>query len=318
MKKQTYIIISCVLVTILAILSTILIIKGPVKNENNKYGSEAKIYLKTFDLELINDDEPYYVIKGLTSSYGVSLTRVEIPSLIDGISVKKIITNENKFGEFKNVKSLFIPETIDFIGLDDYLTPNYFDGAINLIQIEVDEKNTSYASVNGVLYDYNKEALLKYPAGKTSKSYTTLDSTKKIWSMAFYGTFYLEEVIISRSVQTIDSSAFRNSDALKRVNFEDSSNLLEINELAFSNNKKLEEIILPDSLRKLGNSALSYNDSLKEVFIPANISEFGYSIVAGCQSVIIYTTSENLENLKSLADHFNTSIGFSDRITTKK
>lgn len=313
MKKKTYFIILGILVVILVALSTILIIKGPVKVDKNKYGTEAKTYLKTFDIEL-SEDEQYYIIKGLTTTYGATLTRIEFPDTIDGIVVKKITTNENKFGEYKNVKSIFIPKSVDFIGLDDLKTENYFDGAINLMNIEVDENNENFISIDGVLYDKAKENLLKFPSTKTSRNYNILETTKKIYANAFFGCFYLESIFIPQSVSVIGSSAFRNSSALKTVLFEDNSKLEEIEELAFAYLDYLEEIILPTNLVKLGSGALSHNKALRYVFVPSNISYFGYNITSSSSNVNLYTTQDNLDNLKANSRHFNTSKDFENRI----
>ncbi len=315
MSKKVYIIIVSILVVVLGTLTTILIIKGPVKKSNTTYGTEAKEYLKTFDLELREENgEKYYVVTGLTSGYGRSLTKIEYPETIDGITVKRIETNENKFIELKNVKYLNIPKTIEFIGIGSTNEENFFDGASNLESINVSSLNEKYTSINGVLYNKEKNILLKYPAKKQSTSFEIIESVEIINDYAFYGTSFLTSVTISKNVSTIKNSAFRNSSALSTVDFTNCLNLEVIESFAFASSDKLDNVKLPNTLKELGSNVFAGCKILSYLFIPSSVVTFGYNITSVCPNIVIYTSSDNLDFLKENAKHFSTSKNFEEKI----
>ena len=295
MSKKVYIIIVSILVVILGTLTTVLIIKGPVKKSDITYGTEAKEYMKTFDLELREDGEDkYYVITGLTSGYGRSLTRIEYPETIDGIMVKRIETNENKFYELKNAKYLNIPKTIEFIGIKSTNEENYFEGAINLESINVSSLNEKYISINGVLYNKDQTKLLKYPAKKQNVTLT-----------------------LSKNVSVIKNSAFRNSAALSTVDFTNCLKLEVIESFAFASCDKLDNVKLPNTLTKLDSNVFAGCKVLAYLFVPSSVVSFGYNITSVCPNINIYTSSDNLEFLKENAKHFSTSRDFEEKIMSE-
>lgn len=318
MSKKVYIIIVSILVVILGTLTTVLIIKGPVKKSDVTYGTEAKEYMKTFDLELREDGEDkYYVITGLTSGYGRSLTRIEYPETIDGIMVKRIETNENKFYELKNAKYLNIPKTIEFIGIKGTNEENYFEGAINLESINVSSLNEKYISINGVLYNKDQTKLLKYPAKKQNVSFEIMESVEEISDYAFYGTTNLTTLTLSKNVSVIKNSAFRNSAALSTVDFTNCLKLEVIESFAFASCDKLDNVKLPNTLTKLESNVFAGCKVLAYLFVPSSVVSFGYNITSVCPNISIYTSSDNLEFLKENAKHFSTSRDFEEKIMSE-
>lgn len=315
MKKKSYWIIVGILSSILVIVVSILLIKGPVKVEDNKYGTEAKTYAKTFDLKLVSEDnEKYYIIKGLTTNYGQTLSYIDYPETIDGIKVTKIVSNENKFASYNNVKSINIPRYVNFIGLDDLSTPCYFDGATNLMEIMVSTDNELYQSISGVLYDKEGANLLKYPACKNSVKYEIIDTTIKIFNRAFYGSVYLTQVIFPNSLLEIGQEAFKNATKLATISFSIESKLKVISEQAFYNCQALSEVVLPDSLERLGSSSFAKNKNLVKLVIPSKIVTFGYNIISSSDNAYLYTPSDNYENLMNNRDHFSSAHNLINRI----
>lgn len=82
-----------------------------------------------------------------------------------------------------------------------------FTNCVALEEINVDAKNTSYASVDGVLYDISLDTLLCCPAGKTG-TYTIADGTTTIASGAFIGCDGLTLIEAPDSIDTIINNAF--------------------------------------------------------------------------------------------------------------
>jgi len=84
--------------------------------------------------------------------------------------------------------------------------------------IFVDDDNTNYQSIDGVLYSKDGESLIRYPQGKNDLKFTVPDGVTDVCERAFEGCPHLKEVVISDSVQFIGGYAFKGCD-LKAVEF---------------------------------------------------------------------------------------------------
>ncbi|MDE5601921.1 MAG: leucine-rich repeat protein [Clostridia bacterium] len=88
-----------------------------------------------------------------------------------------------------------------------------FCSIVTLTKIEVDDKNTVYTSIDGVLYSYATNGLIleQYPANKEGESYTIVSGTVLIRDRAFQGAMNLETVELPYTVKTIGTAAFFDS-----------------------------------------------------------------------------------------------------------
>ncbi|MDO5844652.1 MAG: leucine-rich repeat domain-containing protein [Methanocorpusculum sp.] len=94
-----------------------------------------------------------------------------------------------------------------------------------------------------------------------------------------------EEICISKEVEGIASYAFKNLKSLKKVTFENGSNLKEIGNEAFMDCWSLESISLPQSLKHIGDYAFASCDGLCEVEIPEGVISIGKGAFLGCGSL---------------------------------
>ncbi len=311
MKKKTYFIILGILVTVLIVA---IILTITIKKPDDEYivlGEEAKEYQKIYDISLINDAvEDYYVIKGLTKDNGVALRYIEYPSTIDGIKVKKIITNENRFGDYRNIQKIVISKYIEYIGTDltaQDLGNCFFENAVNLTTIEVDEQNQFFSSKEGILYSKNMETLLKFPINKSisTEPFQINEKVKIIGNRAFLNAAYLKAVIISKNVEILEESAFYSCKQLSNIIFENESRLTKIGANCFRSANLIEKIELPNSVISLDSNAFYDCSSLKALFIPSSVKEFGTRICLGCNPEIkIFTPKENYDFLISVSENF--------------
>ena len=108
------------------------------------------------------------------------------------------------------------------------------------------ENNSSYQSIEGILFSKDATLLHTYPTGKTNSSYTIPDSVTTIGNSAFFNCYFLTEIILPDSVTTIGSYAFYWCTSLTEVIIPDS--VTSIGSSAFYNCTKLTEIIIPDSV----------------------------------------------------------------------
>jgi len=132
------------------------------------------------------------------------------------------------------------------------------------MSITVDDNNPNYCSVGGVLFDKAKTTLIQYPAGKTAKKYTVLDSVTSIGSNAFSLCTSLESIDIPDSVVYIGDYAFFGCTSL--VNIEIPDGITDIGYVAFASCTSLVSIVIPDSVSFIDDSSFSECISLETVY----------------------------------------------------
>ena len=134
----------------------------------------------------------------------ISLTSITIPS-----SVTYIV--EEAFYDCGSLTSITIPSSVTYI--DSWA----FSGCNSLSGISVDVRNPSYASIEGVLFDKDIQTLIKYPEGKTARTYTIPSSVTSIGGGAFYDCINLTSITIPSSVAYINDWAFYDCSSLTSV-----------------------------------------------------------------------------------------------------
>lgn len=139
--------------------------------------------------------------------------------------------------------SLTIPASVDSI-LGTFV--NYSD---NLVDIIVEDGNTKYTDVNGVLFSKDKKLLVAFPHGNTS-NYTVPNGTEVIGTNSFRGASRLENVEMPTSLREIQSSAFFDDAALTSITVPHGVTTIGIS--AFSHCTGLTNAVLPSTLTSLG------------------------------------------------------------------
>ena len=106
------------------------------------------------------------------------------------------------FEDCANLESITLPDSVTLMGL------SVFNGCKSLITINVAAGNQNFVSVNGVLYDKDKTAIIRYPARKKDKNYNILNSVRFVHNNAFEDCTNLTSITIPNSVTGIASNAF--------------------------------------------------------------------------------------------------------------
>ncbi len=83
-----------------------------------------------------------------------------------------------------------------------------FKDCPSLASFEVSVENMTYSSADGVLFNYDKTTLIRYPIAKADASYEVPASVTSISSCAFKDCTFLESLIIPGSITSIGSLAF--------------------------------------------------------------------------------------------------------------
>lgn len=107
--------------------------------------------------------------------------------------------------------SVSVPSSVVNIGEDAF-------ESYALKEIKVDEANTVYSDIDGVLCSKTKTVLFRYPNSK-GKTYTVPNTIKKIYDHAFSNCRNLETVVFPASVISFESEIFWGNSNLKSITF---------------------------------------------------------------------------------------------------
>ncbi len=126
------------------------------------------------------------------------------------------------FGGSDHLEKVIIPDSIIDLG------EKPFSVCQALKEIVISEDNPVFHSEDGVLFDKNKETLIKYPDAKESKGYTVPGTVKTIHEGAFNRAGNLEMVALPKGVTTIESGNFLYCSNIKRLYLPRSLKLAEL------------------------------------------------------------------------------------------
>jgi GH24 family phage-related lysozyme (muramidase) len=181
-----------------------------------------------------------------------------------------------------------------------------FAGCSNLTSITVDNRNPTYASIDGVLFDKNIQTLIRYPQGRTQRTYVIPSSVTEIGYTALAGCSSLTNIIIPSSVTYISYNAFADTTLLS-ISVASCSSLTSISvdnrNPAYASidgvlfDKNIQTIIqypvgrnqktyvIPSSVTTIGDGAFSDCSSLTNVTIPSSVTSVGYYAFAYCSNL---------------------------------
>lgn len=161
--------------------------------------------------------------------------------------------------------SITIPKAVNNIGFSS------FNKCFSLIEINVEEDNPNYSSINGVLLNKDCTTLLQYPGGLTGE-YVIPNSVTTIGENAFNDCMNLTSVIIPNSVEIIDDFAFSYCSNLTTVYIPNS--VKTIGSWAFGGCSKLTSINIPNSVINIGDGAFSDCANLVEFKVDESSPNF--------------------------------------------
>ncbi len=251
------------------------------------------IGLSNFSYKINDDDETVSITK-----YNGNDEVVIIPSKIDG-------------------KNITVIEDGAFLGCD------------NLQGVKVFEDNLNYSSEDGVLYNKDKTALVKFPQAKETAQFAILESITEIGSNAFYGCSGLNSLEIPKNVVSIGENAFANCPNLKiycyensyaheyakanevpyeviyEVNLNDWEYTINENSVTINNyiGQSLKTIV-PDEIDGkpvtiIGSFAFANNINLVSIEIPECITVIEESAFFGCENLIDVNIPQNVIEISS-------------------
>lgn len=139
----------------------------------------------------------------------------------------------------------------------------------NLQEIQVDDNNSNYCSIDGVLFSSDKSTLLKFPRGRSGE-YEVPSSTRVIGVDAFDGSKKLTSIKLPPNLNLIEKNAFRDCHSLQSIVIPKSTE--EIEYCAFSHCKSLQTVDFSGSSVHVGAFCFNYCKSLKQVYGDDNVT----------------------------------------------
>jgi len=216
--------------------------------------------------------------------HNTSLTSVTIGSSVTSIG-------QVAFDRCTSLTSVTIGSGVTSIG--QYA----FDRCFSLTEFVVDADNSTYSSVDGVLFDKNQTTLIQGPMRKAG-DYTIPSGVMSIGGEAFYRNASLTSVTIPNSVTYIGSFAFERCVNLTNVTF--GSGVTSIGYNAFSRTA-LTTVTIPNGVTYIDNQAFGNCASLTSVEIPSSVTGIGGSAFAGCANLASVTIPSSVTDIGVLA-----------------
>ncbi|MDR0605491.1 MAG: leucine-rich repeat domain-containing protein [Bacteroidales bacterium] len=234
---------------------------------NNNEG--IKIYY-----DIISSTSPL-TVKVIYHTYSGSIV---IPSAVTyNNNIYSVTTIGNKaFYNCNSLTAINIPHSVTTIENGAFVYCN------NLTRIDVDTNNPNYSSVDGVLFNKQKNTLIQYPSGKTG-SYSIPYSVAVIENYAFFSCTGLTDIIIPNSVTAIGEVAFASCSGLTSVTVPNSVTM--ITDWAFSACSSLTSVTIPNSVIGIGNHAFSSCRSLTAIDIPNSVTTIGHAAFYNCSGL---------------------------------
>lgn len=204
-----------------------------------------------------------------------SLKEINIPA-----STREI--RREAFSGCTSLQSVFIPQNLSYIG------ENAFGFCALLAAFEVDEMNSVYCSVDGVLYSKDLTRLLYYPAARPGDAYEVPDTVTKIDAYTFFNCICLTHITISDAVTEIAPFAFYSCSALQSITL--SRGIEIINSYTFYECSALQSVVIPESVHKICDYAFAGCDSLSEITLPDSLT---YISATAVEDTACYKNPEN-------------------------
>ena len=242
-------------------------------------GEDSFNYCKKLEEIKIPDKVQYIPTRAFYGCY--SLKSIVLPDGLWGI-------HPGAFKYCSSLKSIDIPSSLGYIASDAFgesaiininipsstvgIDHSAFSNCANLESINVDEKNESYCSVDGVLYNKKKDTLLSYPCGKKDETYEVLNGTINIERDAMYYCKNLKQIKLPEGVKIIGDESFFMCTGLKSIVIPES--VTHIGDYNFYGCTNLEEVTISSSVKTIGSSVFNGCVNLTSIKYTGTISEW--------------------------------------------
>ena len=245
-----------------------------------------------------SDDDDYTLKEVVFTASNVTTIEDEAFSsfsALKGITLPETLKSigNSTFIYCSSLSSITLPESLTTIGEDAFI------GCNALTNITVSTKNNHFASVDGVLFNKQKTALIIYPVAKQDTSYSVPENTKNIEKYAFMDCSALTSITLPDAVTTIGENAFADCSALTSINLPNSITTVE--KRAFSGCSSLTSITLPNALTAIEKGVFSHCSSLTKITLPDALTTINEDAFEGCDSLTNIIFPDGLVTIRAAA-----------------
>jgi len=237
----------------------------------------------------------------------VVLTSIKMPNGV------KSIGNE-MFADCINLTSITLPDSLVSVAgsafnncsaLPELTIPasvtgglgftTFCSGCKKLSKLIVAEGNTAYSSLDGVLYNFDKTTILRYPCGNPASLFSFPNTIAEVGVGAFEGCTYLASITMTENLRIIKNAAFKGCTALTSMNVP--SMVTEIGGYAFENCNRLNSVSLPMFIPEIGYCTFKNCTNLSSVVIPTSVREIRSEAFSGCSNLMTISLGADIKGL---------------------
>ena len=198
---------------------------------------------------------------------------------LESVSIPEGVTTiEDRAFWQTSLKNITIPASVTQIGST---IKEVFYQCYDLESITVANGNTTYRSVDGVLYTADGTTLIQYPQNKADTSYKMIDEATKIDFLAFNYTQNLQTIDFNNVTEFADKAVYGNQ-ALQEIVLKNAASL---GNQAFSGNREVTSVLLEKVPTTVGESVFSSCASLANVTLPDDMKELQDGMFAFCTAL---------------------------------
>ena len=191
-----------------------------------------------------------------------------------------VYIHDNAFRECTSLKEVTISQTVEGIG-------RAFEGCTSLESIVVSPLNDNYSSIQGILFDIEKQSIIYCPAQLRITEFTTPSNVKTIGMYSFSDSQWIQSVTIGSSVVTVEAGAFANCISLKEVAFASPST--SVGSDTFTNCTALQKVTLPEGLESISHYEFRGCSQLTSIDIPSSVHTINDYAFINCSSLKTFT-----------------------------
>ena len=224
-----------------------------------------------------------------------ALTDISVPPCVTGIG-------SSVFRNCTALKNVYIPASVKSVD------PSAFLGCENLVRIEADKNNASYASEDGVLYSKHMTELVTYPKGKNG-NYLMPSSITRIGESDFNNCKNLTAITIPSSVANIDVAAFTGCDSLESIEVDNNNNnyisgdgvLYDKNNAKFLYYPAARKggYTIPSFIKSIGAKDFPECKNLTDLTIPATLTNIDLRPFKDCENLVSIDVEEGSDYFSS-------------------
>lgn len=224
-------------------------------------------FLSAAATEFETDGLEYQIINSNTVKFlrdNSNKLSLYIPETVTCENQQYTVVEMSSYGN-SECQELFIPRSVTKVDVNEHgvyggylYTYGYFDGWSNLQAITVAKDNPAFSSIDGVLFDKDMNALLRYPRQKENIRYEIPYGVTEIFDRACEDNENLKSVSIPNTVRKISKSAFAYCSNLGDVKM--SSQIEMIFTDAFEDTS-IKSIVLPPTLNYIGDDAFDNHNN---------------------------------------------------------